>query len=86
MTALGEAVVERTMARAIPLSVHVDLTMACNDSFHFNVGFFQERGLATVICGPGSIAQAHQPDEFVSVAQLDEGARFLRQLIRRLAA
>ena len=31
MTALGEAVVERTMARAIPLSVHVDLTMACNE-------------------------------------------------------
>jgi len=31
VTALGEAVVERTMARAIPLSVHVDLTMACNE-------------------------------------------------------
>lgn len=31
MTALAEAVVERTMARAIPLSVHVDLTMACNE-------------------------------------------------------
>ena len=31
MTALADAVVERTMARAIPLSVHVDLTMACNE-------------------------------------------------------
>jgi MoaA/NifB/PqqE/SkfB family radical SAM enzyme len=31
MTALAEAVVERTMARAIPLSVHVDLTMTCNE-------------------------------------------------------
>jgi len=31
VTALAEAVVERTMARAIPLSVHVDLTMACNE-------------------------------------------------------
>ena len=31
MPAIAEAVVERTMARAIPLSVHVDLTMACNE-------------------------------------------------------
>jgi radical SAM protein with 4Fe4S-binding SPASM domain len=31
MTTIAEAVVERTMARAIPLSVHVDLTMACNE-------------------------------------------------------
>jgi acetylornithine deacetylase len=55
-------------------------------SFQSEAGFFQEAGLATVICGPGSIAQAHQPDEFVSIAQLDAGTRFLRHMIDRLAA
>jgi acetylornithine deacetylase len=55
-------------------------------SFQSEAGFFQEAGLATVICGPGSIAQAHQPDEFVSIAQLDAGTAFLRKLIARLAA
>jgi acetylornithine deacetylase len=55
-------------------------------SYQSEAGFFQAAGLATVICGPGSIAQAHQPDEFLSIAQLDAGTRFLRELIRRLAA
>lgn len=35
-------------------------------------GIFQAHGLPTVICGPGSIDQAHQPDEFVERAQLSE--------------
>ena len=40
----------------------------------------------TVICGPGSIAQAHQPDEFITSDQLDAGTAFMRRLIHRLAA
>ncbi|NQD92777.1 acetylornithine deacetylase [Pseudomonas sp. CrR25] len=34
-------------------------------------GLFAEAGIATVICGPGSMEQGHKPDEFVSQAQLD---------------
>ena len=49
-------------------------------------GHFQGRGLSTVICGPGSIAQAHQPDEFITEAQLAAGAAFVHRLIDRLAA
>lgn len=41
-------------------------------------GFFAEAGIATVVCGPGSIAQAHQPDEWVEVQQLAECGRFLQ--------
>ncbi len=48
-------------------------------------GLFQAQGWSTVVCGPGDIAQAHQPDEFVSVAQLDAGAAFLRGVIAELA-
>ena len=40
-------------------------------------GLFQQSGIPAVICGPGSVAQAHQPNEFVSVAQLDECAELL---------
>lgn len=55
-------------------------------SYQTEAGQFQERGLSTVICGPGSIEQAHQPDEFISLDQLEAGAAFLRRLIGRLAA
>lgn len=48
-------------------------------------GLFQAAGWSTVVCGPGDIAQAHQPDEFISVAQLDAGTAFVRALIADLA-
>jgi len=47
-------------------------------------GQFQREGLPTVICGPGSIAQAHQPDEYLEVAQLEAGSRFMVALGERL--
>jgi acetylornithine deacetylase len=55
-------------------------------SYQTEAGHFQDRGLSTVICGPGSIAQAHQPDEFITEAQLAAGAGFVDRLIARLAA
>jgi len=55
-------------------------------SYQSEAGHFQERGLSTVVCGPGSIDQAHQADEFISLAQLHAGTTFLRGLIRDLAA
>jgi acetylornithine deacetylase len=33
------------------------------------------------MCGPGSIAQAHQPDEYVDRTQMERGASFMRRLI-----
>ena len=44
-------------------------------------GQFQRAGFSTVICGPGSIDQAHQPDEYVEVSQMQRGAQFMRRLI-----
>ncbi|MGH3876009.1 MAG: acetylornithine deacetylase [Actinophytocola sp.] len=40
-------------------------------------GYFQAAGMPTVICGPGSIEQAHQPDEWIDTAQLGRTAEFL---------
>ncbi|AMJ63972.1 acetylornithine deacetylase [Bosea sp. PAMC 26642] len=48
-------------------------------------GLFQGEGWSTVVCGPGDIAQAHQPDEFITVAQLDAGATFVRGVIAELS-
>jgi len=49
-------------------------------SFATEAGQFQAAGLSTVICGPGSIAQAHQPDEFVEISQMERGWAFMRRL------
>ncbi|WP_112323453.1 acetylornithine deacetylase [Oceanibium sediminis] len=48
-------------------------------------GQFQDGGYSAVVCGPGSIEQAHQPDEFIAVSQLDAGAAFIARLIARLS-
>jgi acetylornithine deacetylase len=49
-------------------------------------GQFQEAGFSVVVCGPGSINNAHQPDEFITIDQVREATKFLRRLIERLAA
>ena len=50
-------------------------------AFAAEAGQFQQAGFSTVICGPGSIDQAHQPNEYVEIAQLQRGATFMRRLI-----
>lgn len=49
-------------------------------SFGTEGGLFQEIGIPTVICGPGSMAQGHKADEFIEISQLEECLRFLRHL------
>lgn len=43
-------------------------------------GIFQGHGLPTIVCGPGSIDQAHQPNEFITREQLTLGADFMRRV------
>ncbi|ARS54580.1 acetylornithine deacetylase [Kushneria konosiri] len=43
-------------------------------------GQFQRAGLQAVICGPGSIEQAHRADEFISLEQLERGEHFMQML------
>ena len=54
-------------------------------SYGTEAGQFQQRGYSAVICGPGDIAQAHQPDEFISIAQFNAGEAFMRKLLDTLA-
>jgi acetylornithine deacetylase len=56
-----------------------------NDSFGMSfateAGQFQSAGLSAIVCGPGSIRQAHQPDEFIMKDQLMAGDALLRRVI-----
>jgi acetylornithine deacetylase len=48
-------------------------------------GLFSQRlGIPTVICGPGSMAQGHKPDEFVTVEQMARCEAMLEALLSRL--
>ncbi|HXJ03375.1 MAG TPA: M20/M25/M40 family metallo-hydrolase, partial [Micropepsaceae bacterium] len=52
-------------------------------SYGTEAGLFQAAGIPAVICGPGSIAQAHRADEFVALEQLEACAAFLRRVGER---
>ena len=49
-------------------------------------GLFDEAGVATLVCGPGSMEQGHKADEFVSEAQLEKCAQMLKNLCRWMSA
>lgn len=49
-------------------------------AFGTEAGLFKNAGISTVVCGPGSIQQAHQPDEYVSLAQLSRCETFMQGL------
>ncbi|MSP82667.1 MAG: acetylornithine deacetylase [Alphaproteobacteria bacterium] len=48
-------------------------------------GLFQGAGMATVVCGPGAVGQAHQPNEFVARSEIDACEAFLRRLVAHVA-
>jgi acetylornithine deacetylase len=49
-------------------------------SFGTEASLFQDAGISTVVCGPGSIDQAHQPDEFIELSQVEACEKMLRGL------
>lgn len=55
-------------------------------SYGTEAGLFQQAGWSTVVCGPGDIAQAHQPDEYIEISEFEAGERLLRRVIAKLAA
>ncbi len=50
-------------------------------SFTTEAGLYQGVGVPTIVCGPGHIAQAHRPDEFVALEQLTRCEGFLRDIV-----
>ncbi|MCK4702002.1 M20/M25/M40 family metallo-hydrolase, partial [Candidatus Bathyarchaeota archaeon] len=45
---------------------------------------YTRAGIPTVICGPGSIDQAHTPDEYVSLEQLELGLSTFKEAVKRI--
>jgi acetylornithine deacetylase len=54
-------------------------------AFGTEAGIFQKLGMSAVVCGPGSIEQAHKPDEYLSVDQLSQCLTMLEGLSDKLA-
>lgn len=50
-------------------------------AFGAEAGLFQDRGIETIVWGPGSIRQAHKPDEYISLEQLTRCERLLDRLL-----
>jgi acetylornithine deacetylase len=55
-------------------------------SFGTEGGLFHEAGIPTIVCGPGSIGEAHKPDEFIALEQVSACEAFMRRLFSRVAA
>ena len=53
-------------------------------SYGTEASHFQAAGYSVVVCGPGDIAQAHQPDEYITVAQFEAGQAFMERLLSEL--
>ena len=52
-------------------------------SYGTEAGLFQKMGVPTVICGPGDIAEAHRPNEFVALEQLAQCEAFMDRILER---
>ncbi|MBS7701143.1 MULTISPECIES: acetylornithine deacetylase [unclassified Chelatococcus] len=58
----------------------VGQTAALKVPYGTEAGIFQRFGTPAVVCGPGDIAQAHQPDEFIEEAELERCVALIRRL------
>jgi len=53
-------------------------------SFGTEAGLFNRLNFQTIVCGPGSIKQAHKPNEFIELSQLKKCEKFLIKVIDSL--
>lgn len=65
---------------------HQVMTCAQTNGLHSvaygtEAGIFQEHGIPAIVCGPGSIQQAHKPNEFIELSQIEKCAEFLQRII-----
>lgn len=79
----GLQVVEQSEARDIAYEI-TGANGADVVAFGTEAGLFQEAGISAIICGPGSIEQAHKPNEFVEIDQLKSCLKMLSRLQTKL--
>lgn len=71
-------------AERLVRSITGDTSPARTVAFATDGGHFQAAGWSTVVCGPGDIDQAHQPDEWLALEQFEASQRFIAGLIEHL--
>lgn len=91
-TSPDAAITTETVARIVPLQADRDspaeslgLLLAQQNetlavSYGTEAGLFQAAEIPTIVCGPGDIAQAHQPNEFIEISQVKACDTFMRRL------
>jgi acetylornithine deacetylase len=71
------------VAERLALAVSLQGTDVVAVPFGTEAGQFQQAGWSAVVCGPGSIEQAHKPDEFIEVSQIAACESFLDRAVAR---
>ncbi|KFZ30084.1 acetylornithine deacetylase [Pseudidiomarina salinarum] len=71
-------------ASIVELAKEITGNQATPVNYCTEAGFIQELGCETIVMGPGSIEQAHQPDEFIRLKEVDPALKQLRQMIQRV--
>jgi len=79
----GLAVEDASPAERLVMALTGD-NQAIKVSYATEAGKFQQAGASTVICGPGHIAQAHKPNEFIDLEQIKACEDFVQRLTERL--
>ncbi len=77
------ALAPEAAARLAPLMAVAGDAVPLKVPYGTEAGIFQKAGVASVVCGPGDIAQAHQPDEFILETDLQDCVRLLGRLADR---
>ncbi len=77
------ALAPEATARLAPLMAVAGDALPLKVPYGTEAGIFQKAGVASVVCGPGDIAQAHQPDEFILETDLHDCVRLLGRLAER---
>lgn len=78
-----------TAADAPAVALGRELGLAVQDdkvTYGTEAGIYANAGISTVVVGPGDIAQAHKPDEFIELAQLAACEAFVGRLVEHLRA
>ncbi len=78
-----EAFMEREESALVKAAEQLTGHWAESVAFATEAPYFQQLGLETLIMGPGSIDQAHQPDEYIELATIEPTIAVLRELIQR---
>lgn len=71
-------------AESLVREIGGDDSEAITAAFGAEAGQFQQAGFSTVICGPGSMNQGHQPDEFIEIGEIEKCMRFMDRLFTAL--